>query len=1016
MAQVSASKWIPIQRDYEREAATASVRFTATQQHPLLPKKLVEEIKISSSVLSDAPSVTRKASAMVDDPLRMLAVSAPKPVVDDPLTAMLRQPSVSVATPATETKSPGVAPATTGTESKTGQRMTVVGGKSVLRPRPDFETWKEKTFRILTKYTTNKRIPVSANFLDDKPEEKGPVAVDRTKSRLEEITAAAAGTESDQHKSLMSQKEYISHIELQHDRLKSAWEAGERVLALKIAIQCAKLLGDTSVPQFYPSMFVLLTDILDTFGDLVFERIRLKGSQPLPTPGNKNPPAVPLPYDFRAADVSASAKETCLNWFYKTACIRELMPRLYIDMALIKCYRFLDTEDYPSIVTRLSRGIRGIGDPLSAAFARAYLSSKTVDIATTFSLTDGAAPATLLPASLLRPLLEAFDDFMFSFKHFKSIKWAQAPHFESSKLTVDEYIDLYSPAVEWLVQNIGYRASEDLFVTMLEQYKDSCGHSMVLLYILSSFDPKHIAASATTLVGLIKECEENSALPKSRLYLALGQALAVSAPPKSQRLPLLNDVWKVVTKIQDPFEYAEIAAVFIEYLLINFTDREVNIFLADVVKHVKEAAGDEKVQAKLVVLAEKTLLHSKDVDRMLTMDNFLPTLDLLENRNKVAVGRQILDKYRTAKTGTTNDPVVIHALFDIARTLHNSVDSLSYDDDRRQIAELIVDFIRKVDFKRDLEQQLNILVDCRAAFTSLDSVTSELVQRVALLSVRANQLMKGKHTKKTAAFVKACLAYCHITIPSLDDVLLKLKLFLECAQVALLNGMIAQGEGFLKAAVGLIPDVPPTVEVFRQHRSTEPELLSYIRSLASFLLLFPGNPQNGPFYLMQGLLNAVQAYPPWQQASEAKARVYMCLLQVFCAYAQRNFAYHVPGVESNDSLYGGDESYMESLAQFLETLFAAVLEVLAEIGAKSDIMSRRSQASLAVELANTLVSHFELTPHSATYIVRLFQLAKKQEGAADAKQMQALVAHVKTARVGAGVAASFPQDVAAKMV
>lgn len=31
-------------------------------------------------------------------------------------------------------------------------------------------------------------------------------------------------------------------------------------------LQCAKLLSDTSVIQFYPSKFVLITDILDTFG------------------------------------------------------------------------------------------------------------------------------------------------------------------------------------------------------------------------------------------------------------------------------------------------------------------------------------------------------------------------------------------------------------------------------------------------------------------------------------------------------------------------------------------------------------------------------------------------------------------------------------------------------------------------------------------------------------------------------------------------------------------------------
>jgi len=43
-------------------------------------------------------------------------------------------------------------------------------------------------------------------------------------------------------------------------------------------IQCAKLLTDISVIQFYPSKFVLVTDILDTFGRLVYDRIAAKAT------------------------------------------------------------------------------------------------------------------------------------------------------------------------------------------------------------------------------------------------------------------------------------------------------------------------------------------------------------------------------------------------------------------------------------------------------------------------------------------------------------------------------------------------------------------------------------------------------------------------------------------------------------------------------------------------------------------------------------------------------------------
>ena len=39
--------------------------------------------------------------------------------------------------------------------------------------------------------------------------------------------------------------------------------------------KCAKLLGDVSVMQFYPSKFVLVTDILDNFGKYICLMISL---------------------------------------------------------------------------------------------------------------------------------------------------------------------------------------------------------------------------------------------------------------------------------------------------------------------------------------------------------------------------------------------------------------------------------------------------------------------------------------------------------------------------------------------------------------------------------------------------------------------------------------------------------------------------------------------------------------------------------------------------------------------
>jgi len=41
-------------------------------------------------------------------------------------------------------------------------------------------------------------------------------------------------------------------------------------------LQVAKLLMDTSVLEFYPTLFVLVTDIMDMLGNLVWQRIKRK--------------------------------------------------------------------------------------------------------------------------------------------------------------------------------------------------------------------------------------------------------------------------------------------------------------------------------------------------------------------------------------------------------------------------------------------------------------------------------------------------------------------------------------------------------------------------------------------------------------------------------------------------------------------------------------------------------------------------------------------------------------------
>lgn len=98
-------------------------------------------------------------------------------------------------------------------------------------------------------------------------------SIDKVQHRLDQLDTFEEGTEK---KLNLTQSEYIGQIEQLNKELVLAWNTEQRVKALKIAIQCAKLLADTDVLQFYPSKFVLITDILETFGKIVYDRLKAK--------------------------------------------------------------------------------------------------------------------------------------------------------------------------------------------------------------------------------------------------------------------------------------------------------------------------------------------------------------------------------------------------------------------------------------------------------------------------------------------------------------------------------------------------------------------------------------------------------------------------------------------------------------------------------------------------------------------------------------------------------------------
>uniref|UniRef100_A0A8C2JR73 VPS35 endosomal protein-sorting factor-like n=1 Tax=Cyprinus carpio TaxID=7962 RepID=A0A8C2JR73_CYPCA len=703
--------------------------------------------------------------------------------------------------------------------------------KNLMEVGSDFEPWSCKRGEILSRFTTTEKLSINLFMGSDKSKASSPSSAvsEKVRTRLEELDDLEEGSQRELLN--LSQQDYVNRIEELNQSLKEAWGSDQKVKALKIVIQCSKLLSDTSVIQFYPSKFVLITDILDTFGGLVYDRIWSMCADPHP-----------LPESFSADDVNDTAKETCLNWFFKIASIRELVPRLYVEAAILKCNRFLTKSGIQETLQRLTAMIRGIGDPLVAVYARAYL-------------------------------------------------------------------------------------CRVLLTEMMDRCKKLGNNALLLNSVMWAFRAEFVAMRATDFIGMIKDCDE-AGFPKHLLFASLGRSLSVADPPESERLSILNEAWKVITKVRSPRDYINCAEIWVEFTCRHFTKREVNTVLADIIKHITPDRAFEDAYPQLQSVIKKILTYFHDFSVLFSMEKFLPFLDMFQKDSvRVEVCKSIMEVFIKHQQEPTRDPVILNALLHICKTMHDSVNALTLDDEKRALSLLINGFIRMVSPFRGVSNHCH-----------------------------------------------ACAAYSFITIPSLTSIFSRLNLYLLSGQVALANQCLSQADAFLKAAVSLLPEVPRTISIEGKQRSSESFLLDFINNFLSTLLVVPDHPEQGVLYLVRGLLNMVQDYT-WEDNSDAKIRVYISALPLLAAMSQESYLYTIPKVDSNETLYGGDPKFIAEINKLCETLISQVLDHLKGLGRDEGV---RRQGSLAFSLFGCLLAHGDLRNNKLNQLaVNLWNLSHK---------------------------------------
>ena len=206
--------------------------------------------------------------------------------------------------------------------------------------------------------------------------------------------------------------------------------------------------------------------------------------------------------------------------------------------------------------------VRGIAEPLCAAYTAAYLARVGYNI-------DPDQKDYLL----------VLVDFCFKILE-------KATREGNSKCqSEEEYYSLFEPAVDWIFQCLGYGSNKKLFAQIYEMYDKSPNKHPVILQSIIRYFPSDIIASATTTMLL---CIKDH-FPKDRdtlvLLKELGLTLLKSPPKKNQpKLDYLNFGWESMKKTDNAHIFLDCAIVLVDFSIKNLNANSVNVFIKEIFK------------------------------------------------------------------------------------------------------------------------------------------------------------------------------------------------------------------------------------------------------------------------------------------------------------------------------------------------------------------------------------------------------------------------------------------------
>lgn len=742
-------------------------------------------------------------------------------------------------------------------------------------------------------------------------------------------------------------QEYVSRLTELKDEISRAWHASDRVTSFNLSIKVAKLLSDTSVLQLYPTLFVLATEILDMLGDMVWERIRQKAEY------TEDGTLVHLPGNFQATEICAEAKETCYNWFCKVGSIRELLPRIYLELAICHCWRFL-SEQPANNLPRLVMMARGITDPLASFYCRLYL----------------AHCAQKLPQRDIGHLIISMNDMKTLLMNGAQVASVEKPSGALSG-TRSSKLGLMEPAIEYVMKCLFKESCElqigDILMGLglarnqSELFGNSSCVSLVLHHLLRELPIRIVCSNALDILHLI-ECSNDYSFDQCLNYKLLGLRLCENISHVNEVNLVMKKVIQVVSQFNSLDEYLNVIDAHVDIALQKHMDSYLDSILDGIFERTLDDEIGENELSSLQSILLKLLNHFDNLEHILRLNHFNQILSMMQGSSRTIVNMRILSI--ATRYSCVRDPTTIQFLFEVSRSLHDSIDlSTIKEKENNHSAHLVSRFIHMVDYDSEVKRHLDFLVQCRGAFGSMSEVKEMIVHSSNLLVVKAT-----RNDISDVIFVKSCIACSEVTIPSIPSHLKQLNLYLETAEVALMAGLVSHSDGLVDSALRCLHNV----DLFEGSRIPKDidGFQSTLCKFCSLIVMIPGNIERGVTSIPRNMFSILSSLS-WMLPS-MKAKVLCALILTVAALSQNNLLYHAihDEVMGNDSLFYCDQQYLQELFSFSTVLLQSLIDTVLQ----EPIQAARG--NLALDACNAVASSFEVCQGASEICSKLVETAK----------------------------------------